>query len=417
MPMSPLRKTLLGPIAAVVLIVGSMAGLASATPVLVSQPLANENGWRPAWGLDRIDQREAVLNDTYSYSLTGAGVTVYIFDSGINAAHEEFQGRVDPGFSIINDGRGTEDCSGHGTHSASLIGGKTYGVAKQVRIIPVRVLNCTNSNPSSATLYTAIDWIIEHHQPGVPAIVNMSVGMSRSVAFNDAARKLIADGLIVVGAAGNQGRDACLYSPASEPSVIAVGGTQPGELRATQSNFGSCVDLFAPGWDLVAGWVGSTSAYRSTSGTSNAAPIVSGIAALMLQENPRLTQAQVEERLKSTATPGALSNIGSNSSNLLAFSPYAIGNTSPVTTVAAETTSTSTTTQVSATTVSPVTTTTPTTTVVPATNLAPTVSTIPAYLNCSKAASRTSIGGVPYVCVNTGNQLMWVLKKYSPGLP
>jgi subtilisin family serine protease len=183
-----------------------------------SQTLQNDNGWRPAWGLDRIDQREAELNDTYNYTLTGAGVSVYVFDSGINSSHEEFTGRIEPGFNVINDAYGTEDCSGHGSHTASLIGGTTYGVAKQVKLIPVRVLNCRSGNSSSATLYTAINWVIEHHQTGVPAIINLSVGMSKSMAFNEAAQALIADGLIVVGAAGNQNRDACLYSPASEPA-------------------------------------------------------------------------------------------------------------------------------------------------------------------------------------------------------
>lgn len=379
-----------------------------------SQTLQNDNGWRPAWGLDRIDQREAELNDTYNYTLTGAGVSVYVFDSGINSSHEEFTGRIEPGFNVINDAYGTEDCSGHGSHTASLIGGTTYGVAKQVKLIPVRVLNCRSGNSSSATLYTAINWVIEHHQTGVPAIINLSVGMSKSIAFNEAAQALIADGLIVVGAAGNQNRDACLYSPASEPSVISVAGIDRAALRASYSNYGSCVDIFAPGSDLVGAWFGSTNIYRSSSGTSNAAPIISGIVALMLQDNPSLTQSQVEERLKTNATRDVLFNIGSGSQNLLAYSIFDSSSPAPTTTVPVTTTTI------------PVTTTTTPTVVVTTTTVAPQPTTrmpilkstrptipIPADMTCTNAGARIYFYNVPYVC-SSGR---WLLGAYSPGRP
>jgi subtilisin family serine protease len=371
---------------------------------LVSQPLQNDNGWRPAWGLDRIDQREAALNDRYNYSYDGTGVTAYVFDSGINSAHEEFVGRVELGYTAISDGYGAEDCAGHGSHTASLIGGKTYGVAKNVRLVSVRVLNCSNSNPSSASLYPAIDWMVEHHQSGVPAVVNMSVGMSKSTAFNDAVRKLIADGMIVVVAAGNQNRDACLYSPASETSAISVGATDKTELRASYSNFGTCVDIFAPGSDLVGAWVGPSNTYRSSSGTSNAAPIVSGIVATMLQKNPNLTQQEVQQMLTATATSGALFNIGTGSPNLLAYSVLDGAPVQTTTTTVAPTTTVVTTTTVPA----------PTSTVAPTTTVAPPQMT---DLQCFNPAERTRIYGVPYVCVNTGNSLMWVPKRYSPGRP
>ena len=377
---------------------------------VVSQPLQNDNGWRPAWGIDRIDQRSASLDDRYNYSYDGSGVDVYVFDSGISSSHEEFSGRVAQGFNVISDGYGTEDCSGHGTHSASLIGGKTYGVAKNVRLIPVRVLNCNNSNSSSATMYPAIDWIIENHQSGTPAVVNVSVGMSKSIAFNDAIRKLIADGLIVVGSAGNQNRDACLYSPASEVSMISVGGTDRNELRGSYSNYGPCVDIFAPGSDLVGAWGGSTNAYRSSSGTSNAAPIVSGIVATLLQRNPLLTQEEVEKLLKDNATKGALFNIGTGSPNLLAYSVLDNYGLPP---------SSSTTTAVTTTTVVPTTTIAPTTTAPTTTAVKTSTTTIQSKssLQCKKAAQRTVISGVPYVCVNTGNELMWVPQRYSPAKP
>ena len=383
-----------------------------------TQTLQNDNGWRPAWGLDRIDQREEALNDTYNYTLTGAGVTVYVFDSGINSSHEEFTGRIEPGFNVISDAYGTEDCAGHGTHSASLIGGTTYGVAKQVKLVPVRVLNCNASNSSSATLYTAINWVLEHHQTGVPAVINMSVGMTKSIAFNEAAQALIADGLIVVAAAGNQNRDACLYSPVSEPSVISVGGTDRAALRASYSNYGVCVDIFAPGSDLVGAWFGSTNIYRSSSGTSNAAPIVSGIVALMLQDNPSLTQSQVEERLKTNATRDVLFNIGAGSQNLLAYSLFDSGSPAPTTTVPI-----STTTVLAPTTTIPLVAVTTTTVIAQPITTAPVVQStrttipLPSDLTCTKAAARTYFYNVPYVCSNGGNGLRWILKEYSPGRP
>lgn len=381
---------------------------------LMSQSLANENGWRPAWGLDRIDQRDAALNDTYNYALTGAGVTVYVFDSGINSSHEEFPGRLQPGYNVIGDTNGTEDCNGHGTHTASLIGGTTYGVAKNVQIVPVRVLDCRNKNSSSATLYPAIDWIIEHHQPGVPAIVNMSVSMVKSIPFNNAVRALIADGLIVVGAAGNQNRDSCLYSPASESSIISVGGIDRMSLRASYSNFGKCVNMFAPGSDLVGGWIGPANTYRSTSGTSNAAPIVSGIAALMLEENPLLTQLEIKEKLREDATRDALFNIGLDSPNLLVYS--GASTSEPVTTTTTTTTTISppvipTTTTVPATIVTTTTIekSTPTTRWVWTTTTIP----LPEDLGCSTPSERKSFYGTPYVC-SSGR---WISKFITPGRP
>lgn len=382
---------------------------------LMSQSLVNENGWRPAWGLDRIDQRDAALNDTYNYALTGAGVNVYVFDSGINSSHEEFSGRLQSGFNVIGDTNGTEDCHGHGTHTASLIGGTTYGVAKNVQIIPVRVLNCRAVNPSSATMYTAINWILEHHETGVPAIVNMSVGMPKSIQMNEAVRSLIADGLIVVGAAGNQNRDACLYSPSSEPSIISVGAIDRMSLRASYSNFGKCVDIFAPGSDLVGGWIGPANTYRSSSGTSNASPIVSGIVALMLEKNPLLTQFQVEKQLKANATRDVLFNIGDGSENLLAYSVFESTQPDTTTTIPTSTTTipepTTTTTTVF---IQPTTTTTVTSSG-PTRYVHPTLATIPlpSDLTCENPGERMRFYGTPYIC-SSGR---WISKVYTPGRP
>jgi subtilisin family serine protease len=261
-------------------------------------------------------------------------------------------------------------------------------------------LNCRNAQSSSAALYPAIDWIIEHHQPGVPAVVNLSVGMPKSEAFNEAVRRLIADGLVVVAAAGNQNRDACSYSPASESSAIVVGATDRAELRAWYSNYGSCVDLFAPGSDVVAAWFGAPNIYRSSSGTSNAAPIVSGIVALMLEAEPALTQVEVGQRLISNATRDALSNIGANSPNLLAYSVFGMPIDTPTTTAPTPESTT--------TTVAP-----PTTVPVPGSRAFP----LPADLTCTTPAARIRFHNVPYVCVNTGDRLMWIPQRYSPARP
>lgn len=402
------RLCWLAAVATVVLASGSL--MASAAPAV--QQLLNDNGWRPQWGMDRIDQREATLDDRYHYQRTGRGVHVYVFDSGINSLHEEFSGRLEPGFNVVADSLGTEDCSGHGTHSASVVGGSVYGVAKDVRIVPVRVLNCRNSQPSSAALYPAIDWIIDHHQAGVPAVVNLSVGMPKSSAFNEAVRRLISDGVIVVAAAGNQNRDACSYSPASETSAIVVGAIDRSASRASYSNHGPCVDLFAPGSDVVAGWIGSPSVYRSSSGTSNAAPLVSGIVALMLEAEPTLTQGEVEKRLIASATVGALSNVGAGSPNLLAYSLFVSpgdGAVSPTTTTVSPV--------VPPTTAPPYTVAPPVSTAPPTTLVPPVGSVIPDDLSCIQPARRTLFHKVPYVCVNVGDRLMWIPMRYSPGRP
>lgn len=402
------RLCWLAAVTAVVLASGSL--MASAAPAV--QQLLNDNGWRPQWGMDRIDQREATLDDRYHYQRTGRGVHVYVFDSGINSLHEEFSGRLEPGFNVVADSLGTEDCSGHGTHSASVVGGSVYGVAKDVRIVPVRVLNCRNSQPSSAALYPAIDWIIDHHQAGVPAVVNLSVGMPKSSAFNEAVRRLISDGVIVVAAAGNQNRDACLYSPASETSAIVVGAIDRSASRASYSNHGPCVDLFAPGSDVVAGWIGSPNVYRSSSGTSNAAPLVSGIVALMLEAEPTLTQGEMEKRLIASATVGALSNVGAGSPNLLAYSLFVSpgdGAGSPTTTTVLPV--------VPPTTAPPYTVAPPVSTAPPTTLVPPVGGVIPDDLSCIQPARRTLFHKVPYVCVNVGDRLMWIPMRYSPGRP
>ena len=303
-------------------IIGALV-VATSLVVPVTQSLQNDKGWRPAWALDRIDQRESTLNDKYTYTYDGSGVTVYVMDSGINAGHEDFSGRVIGGFSAINDGRGTSDCAGHGTHTAGVIGGKTYGVAKNVTIVPVRVLDCKLGG-SATSVMAAAKWVIENHQAGVPAVVNISFSGSKSTPLNETVRSLIADGLIVVVAAGNQNRDACSYSPSSETSAIVVGSIKQSGSKDSVSNTGPCVDLFAPGSDVVGAWFDAPKSYRSSSGTSNAAPVVAGIVATMLQQNPLATQVDIERALLANATRDVLTGLGAGSPNLLAYS--VIGN-------------------------------------------------------------------------------------------
>mgnify|MGYP000123654034 CR=1 FL=1 len=191
--------------------------------IAVDQTLENTDGWRPAWGLDRINQTALPLDDKYSYLYTGEDVTVYVVDGGINSTHEEFEGRVLNGYTFIEDGLGTQDCSGHGTHVAGVIGAKTYGVAKNVSLVPVRMLSCAGTG-STLGLLSAIEWIIGDHVSGTPAVANLSLGASSSVLINEAVVSLIQDNISVVAAAGNSNRDACSYSPASEPLAITVGG-------------------------------------------------------------------------------------------------------------------------------------------------------------------------------------------------
>lgn len=371
--------------------------------VPVTQNLQNQNGWRPAWALDRIDQRESTLNDKYTYSYDGTGVSVYVVDSGINASHEEFDSRVSGGFSAVNDGLATGDCAGHGTHTAGIIGGKTYGVAKGVSIIPVRVLNCS-SNGSFDSILAGMKWIIEHHQDGVPAVVNLSVGSNRSIPFNELIRALIADGVIVVAAAGNQNKDACLYSPASETSAIVVGSVRINGAKESLSNTGSCIDIFAPGSDVVAPWFDSPKSYRSTSGTSNAAPVVSGIVATMLQRNPAMSQSDVEQALTSNATKDVLSGIGTGSPNLLAYSVIDAPVQTPTSTTSTIAPATTTTTvPVTTTTIAPTT----TTTVIPATTVAKAMNPQPTTA-CTIFGRRTIVANIVYVCARISNKMMWV---------
>lgn len=272
----------------------------------------------PSWGLDRIDQRSVTRDDNYSYNFTGAGVAAYVIDTGVRSDHREFGGRVVAGNTQINDGRGTEDCNKHGTHVAGTIGGQTVGVAKAVTIVPVRVLSCTGSG-SMFSVIAGVNWMIQHHAAGTPAVANMSLGGTRNTSMNTAVANAVADGITMVVAAGNSRADASRYSPASEPSAITVGATASNDARASFSNFGSLLDIFAPGVSIVSSGHRSSFETIMLSGTSMAAPHVAGAAALLLEESPRLTPGEVATTLGGYATPDVVTNAGSGSINRLLY--------------------------------------------------------------------------------------------------
>ncbi len=273
----------------------------------------------PPWGPDRIDQRSLPLDNTYSYGSTGSGVTAYIVDTGLRMTHTEFTDRIlRSAYIDFGDNTGAEDCNGHGTHVAGIIGGTTFGVAKGVSLIPVKVLNC-NGNGSITDIVTALQWVVTDHLAGVPAVLNMSLGGFASSAVDAAVSAVIADGVTVVVAAGNDNDNSCNYSPARVPAAITVGATSIDDAIASFSNHGSCNDLFAPGSKILSAWRFSDTDTNTLSGTSMAAPHVTGAAARVLEGAPTATPAQVAASLTASATVGVLSATTSGDPNKLLY--------------------------------------------------------------------------------------------------
>ena len=274
------------------------------------------------WGIDRTDQRNLPLSTSYTYNATGSGVTVYIIDTGIRTTHQEFGGRASVGFDAL--GGNGQDCHGHGTHVAGTVGGSTYGVAKNVSLIAVRVLDCNGSGSNSGVI-AGVDWVTSHHSAGTPAAANMSLGGGASSALDQAVANSIADGVSYAVAAGNgdflgRAQNACNYSPARVGPAMTIGATDKTDQEASWSNYGSCVDMMAPGVGITSAYAGSNTQTNTISGTSMATPHVAGAMALYLQGNPSASPSAVEQTLESNATPNKIGGMTSTATpNLLLY--------------------------------------------------------------------------------------------------
>ncbi|MGI5181200.1 S8 family serine peptidase [Dactylosporangium sp. CA-152071] len=279
------------------------------------------------WGLDRIDQANRPLDGTYTYQGSAADVTAYVLDTGVRLTHGEFGGRARSGYDFVDNDTDASDCHGHGTHVAGTVGGSTYGVAKAVNIVSVRVLDC-NGSGSYSGIIAGIDWVTANAQK--PAVVNMSLGGSTSPALDQAVRNSIASGVTYVLAAGNENVDACGVSPARTGEAITVGATDSSDNRASFSNYGACVDLFAPGVAITSASNSGDAGSAIMSGTSMASPHVTGAAALYLSAFPSATPAQVQSALLASSVANVVGNPGTGSPNRLLQAP-AVAGPAPVT--------------------------------------------------------------------------------------
>ena len=271
----------------------------------------------PPWGLDRIDQRNRPLNAIYTFTRTGAGVFAYVIDTGIRTTHTQFGTRAANVFDAF--GGNGQDCNGHGTHVSGTIGGSTYGVAKSVNLRGVRVLDCNGSGSNSGVI-AGVDFVRVNHQN--PAVANMSLGGGASSALDTAVNNLSNSGVAIAVAAGNSNANACNSSPARAANAITVGSTTTTDARSSFSNFGTCLDLFAPGSGILSSWFSSDTATATLSGTSMASPHVAGVAALYKQANPSASATTIRNAIVNGATTNVVTNAGTGSPNRLLYSLF-----------------------------------------------------------------------------------------------